>query len=802
VLTLYSEIQYDFKKEQKFALTVGKIVAFGVFHHNAEEALRESEEHFRAAFDFTPIGKVLVSVSDGHFERVNKKFCEMLGYSPHELSRMTYEDITHPDDIEKSHEIGRRVLSGDLSEYTFEKRYIRKDDKVIWASISIAPIRDQTGQIKSFITAIQDITDRKSIEEERQKSLRNYQELVDSIDGIVWEITPDFQFTFVSKQAERILGYPIEQWKSEHDFWANHIHPDDRERAVAFCKAQCSSLLDHDFDYRMIAADGHVVHLRDLVHVVIENGQFAGLKGIMVDITSQKKTAEELQNSYSLLYTTLESTADGILVVDLTGNVTWVNHKFTELWRLPAVSLHQQVDAKAIKSVIKQLKAPDRFLSKIRKLMTNPEAASNDLIEFKDGRVFEGYSQPQRLSNKIVGRVWSFRDVTRQTQAAAQLKDLSDRLSKLMASVSDFLWSAVVDSHGKKTYIFCSAAAEEITGRSPEYFLSDPTRWADIVYSDDKFRVNQFFSDLAVKGHHHQGELDYRIVCPTGVVRWVRDSVTTTKLKSGETRLDGIVCDITERKIYTESRERLLSQETQARKEAERAIQLRDDFLSIATHELRTPLTPIRMNLRLIEHHIETLAPDLPKVDFLRRAVHGTEREFERFLKLVENLLDVSRIRAGRLVLKRREINLSDLVKIAVGHLSAEFKQSQCSVILNSQEQLTGKWDPDRIEQVVVNLVSNAIKYGAGKPIVITTSKTDTHALLQVKDQGIGISKADQGRIFHRFERLAPIKHFGGFGLGLFIAQEIAEAHGGTIRVESEPNQGATFTLELPLKIP
>jgi signal transduction histidine kinase len=85
---------------------------------------------------------------------------------------------------------------------------------------------------------------------------------------------------------------------------------------------------------------------------------------------------------------------------------------------------------------------------------------------------------------------------------------------------------------------------------------------------------------------------------------------------------------------------------------------------------------------------------------------------------------------------------------------------------------------------------------------VITTSKTDTHALLQVKDQGIGISKADQGRIFHRFERLAPIKHFGGFGLGLFIAQEIAEAHGGTIRVESEPNQGATFTLELPLKIP
>src|SRR5262249_6161168 len=149
-----------------------------------------------------------------------------------------------------------------------DKRYIRKDGSLIFVCVSSAPIRNKSGEIVSLVTAIQDITDRNTNRELMRKSLHKYQTLVDSIDGIVWEATPDFSFVFVSKQAERILGYPVEQWKSTPTFWVDHIHPNDRKWAMEFCQTRTSSLQDHDFEYRMIASDGRIVWLRDLVHVV------------------------------------------------------------------------------------------------------------------------------------------------------------------------------------------------------------------------------------------------------------------------------------------------------------------------------------------------------------------------------------------------------------------------------------------------------------------------------------------------------------------------------------------------------
>jgi PAS domain S-box-containing protein len=259
----------------------------------------------------------------------------------------------------------------------------------------------------------------------------------------------------------------------------------------------------------------------------------------------------------------------------------------------------------------------------------------------------------------------------------------------------------------------------------------------------------------------------------------------------------GISEDITDKKRAEEDRIKL-AQEREARIEAEKAIQLRDDFLSIAAHELRTPLTPIRMYLQLVKQHIETLAPDLPKVEPLRKAIRCTEQEFERFLRLVENLLDVSRMSAGRLILDRREFDLAELVKNVADRFGTELHRAQCELRLDIRSSVMGCWDQTRLEQLVINLLTNAMKYGAKKPIDVIVSRTGTTALIEVKDNGIGVTKEDQERIFHRFERVAPLKHFGGFGLGLFISREIAVAHGGTIRLTSEPGVGSTFTVELP----
>ncbi len=261
----------------------------------------------------------------------------------------------------------------------------------------------------------------------------------------------------------------------------------------------------------------------------------------------------------------------------------------------------------------------------------------------------------------------------------------------------------------------------------------------------------------------------------------------------------GISEDITERKQAEADRTRLV-RERESRIEAERSVQLRDNFLSIAAHELRTPLTPIRMHLQLVKRHIEAFAPEVPNADKLLKSLVKADRQFDRFLRLVENLLDVSRITAGRLVLEREELDLSELVHEVVDSFEVEVANAGCALHIHAERGVRGLWDRLRIEQVLSNLLTNAFKYGAGKEIDVRASAGPETATLEVRDRGIGIQLQFQSKIFGPFERVASLRNYGGLGLGLYITHEIVAAHAGTIRVESEEGEGAAFIVELPLR--
>jgi signal transduction histidine kinase len=175
------------------------------------------------------------------------------------------------------------------------------------------------------------------------------------------------------------------------------------------------------------------------------------------------------------------------------------------------------------------------------------------------------------------------------------------------------------------------------------------------------------------------------------------------------------------------------------------------------------------------------------------------DRQVGRLDRLIVNLLDVSRIAAGRFVLDRVETDLSTVVHDVSVQFEAELARRNCKLERRVDPSVTGLWDPLRIEQVVTNLVSNAIKYGAGKPIELRVEARQEVVRLVVRDHGIGIAVEDLPRIFGRFERAASLG-YGGLGLGLFISRQIVTAHGGTIGVQSTPNVGSVFTVELPRK--
>ncbi|WP_437336932.1 AAA family ATPase [Sorangium sp. So ce394] len=236
--------------------------------------------------------------------------------------------------------------------------------------------------------------------------------------------------------------------------------------------------------------------------------------------------------------------------------------------------------------------------------------------------------------------------------------------------------------------------------------------------------------------------------------------------------------------------------------EAQEAIQRRDEFLVVASHELKTPLTSLQMQVQAVERALRRRSlADVPPERF-ERMFQTLGRQTLRLGRLVDELLDVTRLNAGRLTLARAPVDLTALVREVVDRMRPQLADARCPIQLDLDEPVVGDWDASRVEQVVINLLSNAMKYGAERPILVGVRRKADRALVVVRDQGIGIAEADQGRIFERFERAVSVRNFGGLGLGLYIVRSIVMSHGGSIRVESHPGAGATFVVELPLNPP
>ena len=247
-----------------------------------------------------------------------------------------------------------------------------------------------------------------------------------------------------------------------------------------------------------------------------------------------------------------------------------------------------------------------------------------------------------------------------------------------------------------------------------------------------------------------------------------------------------------------------VTERVRAEREAERlyrasleAVRLRDEFLAVASHELRTPVT----SLQLAVQGLLMLFDDerTPPRDLLRQLSESTLRQTRRLGRLVEDLLDVSRIQGGRLELRREEMDLVEAAREAAASMRDLLSGAGCALTVEAEAPVVGRWDRQRIEQVVVNLLANAAKYGPHKPVRVTVAGKGGWARLAVEDSGIGIAPERHGELFERFARAASALHYGGLGLGLFIVRSIVEAHGGRVGVDSAVGAGARFTVELPL---
>jgi len=227
------------------------------------------------------------------------------------------------------------------------------------------------------------------------------------------------------------------------------------------------------------------------------------------------------------------------------------------------------------------------------------------------------------------------------------------------------------------------------------------------------------------------------------------------------------------------------------------AVAARDEFVSIASHELRTPLTALDLQLEGIQRAYKR-DPTTGGGEKTQRRLEIASKQVDRLTVLIEGLLDVSRIETGRLRLELSEFDLTEMIREVVERFDEATQRAACSIRIQLPPSAVGYWDSTRMDQVLTNMMSNALKYGAGKPIDVSTTVSADHVTLSVRDHGIGIAQEDLHRIFRRFERAVPSNHYGGLGLGLYIARQIVQAHGGSIDVASRPGEETIFTVDLP----
>jgi PAS domain S-box-containing protein len=505
------------------------------------------------------------------------------------------------------------------------------------------------------------------------------------------------------------------------------------------------------------------------------------------EITDRRKAQEDLTQLLSLHSATLESTTDGILVVDLNGKVASYNQKFLQLWQISESLAATKDFDKILTSVLDQLINPEKFISEVKRLYSNPLASSLDIVEFKDGRVYERCSQPQRIDNKVVGRVWSFRDVTDKKIAERALKESKQMLQIVMNNIPQFIfWK-----DRNLTYLGCNSNFAKAAGFSkPEEVVGKTDN--DLAWKKEEAASYREYDNKVMDTNMPQYHIIEQQKQADGKQAWIdTNKIPLHDANGNVVGILGSYEDITDRKKAEEEKEKL-------NHELEEANQEMKNFVYIASHDLREPLRKVAAFGDMLQKSLggKLESEDAENLQFM---IDGAQR----MNKMIEGLLVYSRVSTK--TNPPEVVDLNEIVK-QLQQLELSIVLQEKQVAMEIPESLPSvAADPVQIRQLMQNLIANGIKYQAkgNIPRITITSKSAGNGTVRINvtDNGIGIKPEYQQAIFVMFKRLHSRSEYEGTGIGLAVCKKIVERHGGQIGIESEYGKGCTFWFTMPVAV-
>lgn len=644
----------------------------------------------------------------------------------------------------------------------------------------------------------------------------------------------DGYFKRINPAFEKVLGY------SEHDLLSRSffelIHPDDKKETSDKIKKVMQGSLTVSFENRYLCKDGTYKWFEWTSRFYESLLYF-----VARDITDQKRHLTALEISEARFRSLFEESPISIQILAPDGKTLRVNNAWKKLWGINQEMVEayilkdynilrdQQLIEKGIMSYLQKGFAGEATaipavlyetaeLGSLRK-----ESLRNEIR----ARCVEAYIYPLKKGDgRIRELVLMHQDITDEVQGQETLKLLAetgellltsldpkitlDRIAELTVKwLGDCCAIHLVNAEGASYRV--AQACRDPNKRTPlkkllECISLQPSApfGPDIAVKKGEPQLIRYFTyELFTGGAEEiKGEL-WNAINELGVTSWI-----TVPLKFHD-QIIGVISVQALGRYFNEQeyslarelarRASLAIQNSHLYSGAQQAIRLRDDFLAAASHELKTPLTSLSLQVQSLRRILEGHSTGVQSSAKLIQLLRTSDKRIHDLTELIDRLLDVSRVASGRLSLRLETLDLVQIVREVVTRFSELPENPEGQFKVSAQFSVIGRWDRFRLEQVITNLLTNAMKYGEGKPIQIEVKRELKSAILSVSDSGIGIAPEDQKRIFDRFERAVLGSRIGGLGLGLFITKEIVELHGGSISVQSELGKGSTFTVKLPL---
>ncbi|MEO5971474.1 MAG: PAS domain-containing sensor histidine kinase [Bdellovibrionia bacterium] len=686
----------------------------------------------------------------------------------------------HPDDLKKVVVLWEQAGKG-FKAFEIEIRLKKHGGSYRWHMGKLVPIKDKSGVILGYWGTATDIEDQVAARVKLAEVENLFRSLVDLIPLAAWIIDQETNEIYFNHQWYEDLGYSRVQVILD---WWIIIHPDDQNgvRKIQDQFLSTGELTQFECRFRTASGD-YRWYLVKVVSFKDGSGKVFKRLGTATNIHEQKTKEENLKRllmeapSQIMIFRGPEHYIDFINVAALKNLVEYPNVIGKSFYEAFSSDPNFSQSLKTMDLVYTTGKAFSASEYPLTKDWNKNGSATT--------RHFNTVVQPTHDDNgKINGLISFILDVTQEIEAK---KAIENQQKWLQAALDAVPIALTFLEPGSGNIIFTNEAGNKLAGVKNPVSKSGREYYQIFKPRDDEGNLLVSGNSLSAKIVRGEVVRDETIILqtPAGKFNVVVAAETLPAMYGHPDTIVLAFQDIT----------RLKQVETELHK----LVKAREELMSICGHEFKTPLSSLSLQFQIVQKRIKKGDTSVYEPEVVQERMRRFNSQIERLVRLVDDMLDITTLTSGKLHLNLEKMDLSLLVFEVLGQLSNQLKDAGCSVTTSAAPGIIGTWDKFRLEQVLINLITNAMRYGKSKPISIVVEQKEGSAFLSVQDQGIGIAKEDQQRIFERFERAICANEVSGLGLGLYIVRGIVQAHQGKVKVESALGEGSRFAIEIPL---